>query len=154
MKINIVILLTLISAATLAEPTADDHVVFGRRDLSVGREKIKVEVAENPEQLEYGLMFPENECMIFIFDHEQPLNFWMKNTHIPLSVGFFDRHGVLIDIQEMTAVSKMDQGPYPQYASKKKAQFALEMNKEWFKKHNIALKARLSPLPKLHEGRE
>ena len=49
-------------------------------------------VADTPAKQERGLMFvtdlPENKGMLFVFDQEQELAFWMKNTLIDLDMVF------------------------------------------------------------------
>jgi uncharacterized membrane protein (UPF0127 family) len=87
---------------------------------------------------------PANEGMLFVFDEERMQNFWMKNTLIPLSIGFFDKSGLLIDVQEMKpSESLMDATP-PSYQSAGPALMALEMNAGWFKKNHLDVGARLS----------
>lgn len=53
---------------------------------------IKAEVAVTDAERERGLMYrdnlDENKGMLFIFDGEQPLMFWMKNTFIDLDMVF------------------------------------------------------------------
>lgn len=55
---------------------------------------------------------------------------WMKNTLIPLSVAFIDRNGVIINIEEMAALS------LDQHTAQKPAKYALEMNAGWFHSHD------------------
>jgi len=40
--------------------------------------------------------------MLFAWDQARPVSFWMKDTLVPLSIGFFDAAGVLFSIQDMT----------------------------------------------------
>ena len=59
---------------------------------------VQARIADTPEKHEKGLMFvtklPENEGMLFVFDQESKLTFWMKNTLIDLDMVFIgaDRH--------------------------------------------------------------
>lgn len=102
---------------------------------------ILVELAESNEQHEQGLMFRKklkpNQGMLFVFSNEDIRNFWMKNTLIDLSIGYFNKDKKLIDIQEMKSVTSILQVDLPSYPSKLPAQFALEMDSHWFSKNNI-----------------
>ena len=115
-------------------------------DMKVKGFAIKVKIADTGEKREHGLMFvkamPTNEGMLFIFPEEQILNFWMKNTLIPLSIGFFDHNGELLDTQEMKPAISIIAKP-PTYESSGPAVFALEMNENWFPKHSIKPGAKL-----------
>ena len=60
---------------------------------------VRAALAVTPEEHTQGLMFvkhlPEDKGMLFVFDHEQPQAFWMKNTFIDLDIVFIDaRHQV------------------------------------------------------------
>ena len=107
--------------------------------------KIKVEVAETDAQHEQGLMLRKklglNEGMIFVFKDEQIRNFWMKNTIINLSIGYFDKNKKLIDVQEMQATNSMMEQNLPTYPSASPAMFALEMTDGWFKKNKVKIGA-------------
>ena len=107
-----------------------------------------VKIADTEERREHGLMFVKklgaNEGMLFVFDEEHVLNFWMKNTLIPLSIGFFDQQGKLIDVKEMKpAPSLMDKNP-PNYRSNGPALMALEMPEGWFTKNHVEVGARIA----------
>jgi uncharacterized membrane protein (UPF0127 family) len=120
---------------------------FEQEQIQLGPIKMKVEVAQTDSEHAQGLMFrkslDERTGMLFVFKDEKPRTFWMKNTFIPLAIGYFNRQGVLIDIQEMKASkSEMDMNPEV-YPSKGPAQFALEVNPGWFVRNRVKVGSRL-----------
>lgn len=114
--------------------------------IKIAEKSINVEVADNDELRMKGLMYRKSlgpdSGMLFIFPQEEILGFWMKNTLIPLSIGYFDKNKKLIKIMDMEPASPMDLDP-PKYSSDKPAQYALEVNKGWFKKNKIKLGEKL-----------
>ena len=97
--------------------------------------RLYIEIALTDSERATGLMYrssmPEDHGMLFIFEEERVLNFWMKNTEIPLSIAYIRENGLIIGIYDMnpfdeTTVSSI----YP-------CKYALEVNKGWFAKHNI-----------------
>lgn len=135
--------------AIVALPTKARNLdkIYQKAQLQVGRVKFTAYIADDEAKRSQGLMFieklPDDVGMLFVFDQQQPLGFWMKNTLIPLNIGFFDERAELIDTQEMqVAPSVMDLNP-PTYQSRGAALFALEMNAGWFKKHGVNKGARL-----------
>jgi hypothetical protein len=132
LAINIVCLFPLLGLA--------EEVKFEKEKIKLGGKTLTVEMARTPLQHEHGLMFRkslgENDGMLFVFQDEETRYFWMKNTIIDLSIGYFDKEKSLTDIQEMTATSLMETRP-PSYPSAKPAMYALEMNKGWFAKNKI-----------------
>ena len=102
---------------------------------------INVEFAETGAQQQKGLMYrsklPADEGMLFMFEIERTLGFWMKNTYIDLDIAYIDKNFKIIDIQQMKATTSIEMGDPPAYPSKKPAQYALEMNKNWFQKHKF-----------------
>lgn len=130
----------IIAALFFVAVHAEAKIIF------VGKQKIDVEIAQTKGEQEKGLMFREKleaeKGMLFIFADERVAHFWMKNTLIPLSIGFFDNNKKLFQIIDMEPASPMDNSP-PVFDSKKPARYALEVNKGWFKKKKISLGAKL-----------
>jgi len=69
---------------------------------STGRHSFQIEVANNDATRERGLMdrryMAADHGMLFEFDHEAPVSFWMKNTYIPLDMIFIGPSGVVTHI--------------------------------------------------------
>ena len=105
------------------------------RSLKIAGLDLKVELACTDAQKQQGLMnrsqLGKDQGMFFVFEREQILSFWMKNTLIPLSIAYISAEGKIIDIQDM---KPLDQTPHP---SKEVAQYALEVNQGWFQEHQI-----------------
>lgn len=63
-----------------------------------------VELATDDEERSRGLMFrkelPEGRGMLFDFEHEAPVAFWMHNTYIPLDMIFIRGDGSILRIAE------------------------------------------------------
>lgn len=132
---------TAISIVVDAKPT---EITFAKKTLKIGNQTLVVEIADTPEKSARGLMYrkslPEGTGMLFIFERAEPRAFWMKNTFIPLSIGYFNDEKELIDIQDMKPViSEMETQP-PSYPSSAPAKYALEVPQGWFVKHKIKLK--------------
>jgi hypothetical protein len=79
-------------------------------ELKVGEDIYTVEVARTPEQRQKGLMHRETlggyEGMLFVFERDQHLSFWMKNTTVPLSIAYIARDGTIKSIFDMRPLSE------------------------------------------------
>ncbi|RYZ73028.1 MAG: DUF192 domain-containing protein [Proteobacteria bacterium] len=121
--------------------------------ITVDGKIVVAEIADTDPSREHGLMnrtkMGENEGMLFVFDQDEMLGFWMKNTLIPLAIGYFDSELKLIEVHEMVPAPMGDMYP-KSYPSSKPARYALEMNKGWYTRHNVKPGAKLvraRPLP-------
>jgi uncharacterized protein len=103
--------------------------------LTVKEKKIKAEVARTEDEKSRGLMFREklgpDEGMLFIYEREDFLSFWMKNTALPLSIAFLDPIGRIVDLQDMEPFNLRT------HTSARPARYALEMNRNWFQKNGV-----------------
>ncbi len=99
------------------------------------RVELEVEIADDDRERQRGLMerteLAEDAGMLFVFEREQPLSFWMKNTLIPLSVAYIDSDGRIVDIQDM---EPLDTTSHP---SAEPAQYALEVNQGFYEERGI-----------------
>lgn len=97
---------------------------------------LTVEIADTQPEREKGLMFrysmPRDNGMLFVFDNERNLSFWMKNTFIPLDIAYISSKGIINEIYRM---EPLDYSIV--YPSKKPARYALEVNAGWFQKNGI-----------------
>ncbi len=137
-----IILLFIFSAETCylhAEVKKCSLIIINQRGERV---PLSVEIAQNEFRRRKGLMFrkrlPINEGMLFVFETEQRLNFWMRNTYIPLSIAYIDGCGVVREILEMSPLD--DSKTYP---SKYPAKYALEVNMGWFASRGITPGSRI-----------
>jgi len=93
--------------------------------LGIGGESFTIEVARSEAQRQRGLMHRKSlgarEGMLFVFDRDQRLDFWMKNTTLPLSIAFLSREGKILEIVDMQPLSEKP------VRSRLSARYALEL---------------------------
>jgi len=95
--------------------------------------RFDVEIAADEAARERGLMFrdsmPEDHGMLFTFDDKAERTFWMKNTHIPLDILYFDEKYKLVSMQQRVPPCRDAFGNNcPVYPSNAPAQYVLELN--------------------------
>ena len=112
-------------------------------DLNFSGVSLKVEVAALPKERELGLMFrnslKENEGMLFVFKEGSGQRFWMKNTRIPLDIGYLSTSGVLLEVHK---AKPYDLSGVPSRSQDIK--FVLELNAGGYKKLGIKIGSRIS----------
>lgn len=106
--------------------------------FQIGNHNIKAELAVLPKERQRGLMFrkrlKEGEGMLFIFEKATAQKFWMKNTKIPLDIGYISSDGKL---REVHAAKPFDLSGVP--SRSQEIQFVLEMNIQGFRKKDIRI---------------
>ncbi|MDX2108730.1 MAG: DUF192 domain-containing protein [Verrucomicrobiota bacterium] len=110
--------------------------------LQIDSTTVKAQIAVLASERQQGLMYreslPEDSGMLFVFDKAQPLSFYMRNTRIPLDIGYFTADGVLREVYQMYP------GDENSVKSRNTAiQFALEMNQGWFARKGLRPGAKL-----------
>src|SRR5271170_1383546 len=111
------------------------HVAIVAPDGNV-RADVAVEIAANEQERETGLMYRNhlgaNDGMIFLFTRPQPLQFWMKNTEIPLDMIFADGKRAVVGTVERAE-------PYSEQllSVDGDSQYVLEVNGGFCAEHGI-----------------
>ncbi len=107
-------------------------------NISIDSIHLWVEIAQDPKTMQKGLMgrtrLEAGEGMLFIYPEPTQMSYWMKNTQIPLDIGFFTKDGVLREIyamypNDLTPIKSRD----------KNLLLALEVPFGWFKQNNIKI---------------
>jgi len=119
------------------EPQASQLPVLTIVNSLGERIPVQVEIADTDAERQAGLMgrsaLAEDASMLFVFDQEQPLSFWMKDTLIPLSIAYISAEERIVDIQDM---QPLDETPH---LSAEPAQYALEVNQGFFAERGVAV---------------
>jgi uncharacterized membrane protein (UPF0127 family) len=119
------------SPAAAAPKTVSDFF-----EIKIGGRTVKMQLAVRPEEQQRGLMFRKSlgsdEGMLFVFTNRQPMAFWMRNTTLPLDIGYLDSAGVLREIYPLHPLDERSVA-----SRSRELQFALEMNQGWFKQHGV-----------------
>ena len=99
--------------------------------VELGGQRYAVEVARTDAERERGLMFrdelPSGHGMLFIHPRLEPQAYWMKNTHIPLDILYFDDGHRLVSQQRDVPPCSLGDA-CPPYPSDAPARYVLELN--------------------------
>ena len=139
----IVFLCTFLPSCKEQETIAQQNTERAKYAIQIGEQTLQLELARTPKTREHGLMYreslPRGEGMIFVFENPQPQRFWMKNTRIPLDIGYFSADGRL---KEVHRGRPFDLSGMPSRA--KDLQFVVELYEGEFKRMGITLGSRLN----------
>lgn len=111
-------------------------------EIKIGEHQFKVNALTTPRSQAKGYSGAksepaEGEGLLFIYDDESPLEFWMKDVPFDLDILFFNSNNELVDYQTMTRHSGESDRSLTRYRSKKPARFAVEVKSGWCEKNNI-----------------
>ena len=103
---------------------------------------ITVEIADDSEKIERGLMFreslPEDRGMLFTFDREHKYQFWMMNMKINLDMIWLDSNGkVVYIVEDAEPCIDASHTSMCTFNPDEPALYVLEVNSGFVKKHNI-----------------
>lgn len=105
----------------------------------LGTDTVVAEVASVPEQREKGLMdrdaVPDGTGMLFVFPRSDERYLWMKDTHVPLDVAFFD------DSNRIGVIRQMEPLDETLVDSEISTSLLLEVRQGWFAENGIEVGA-------------
>ncbi|MDH5671666.1 MAG: DUF192 domain-containing protein [Myxococcales bacterium] len=124
------------SAPAAAEPEAELATV----ELSPPGHplvRVTVELARTVQERQQGLMYRKQLApdagMLFLFEEEKPLSFWMRNTYVPLDMIFIGSDlrivGIVENAEPLTDDSRSVDGH---------SQYVLEVNAGFSREHGLA----------------
>lgn len=104
--------------------------------LTVAGQQLSVEVASTPQTRACGLSqrhsMSTDRGMLFVFPQAAVRTFWMKDTHLSLSIAFLDAAKVILNVHAMTPLQTEER-----YPSDGMASYALEVNAGWFEANGV-----------------
>ena len=124
----------LVAVAACASQKLETAVLTITRAGSTSVE-ITVEIARTDEEKARGLMhrkeLPDGKGMIFVYDRDQEMSFWMENTVIPLSIAFIASDGRIVEIKDMRPLDRSS------VRSSRMVRYALETPQGWFERAGV-----------------
>ena len=114
--------------------------------LRIGSTALEAEVADESEERTIGLMgrkeLAEGKGMLFVFREPQAMNFWMRDTLVPLSIAYINAAGVIREIHDLQPLDET-----PARSAFRDLVYALEVPQGWFHKNKILPGDRITGLP-------
>ena len=110
--------------------------------ISIDGTPLQLQLALTQSEQNKGLLhresMPTDHGMLFLFKQPEPRSFWMRNTRIPLDIGYFAASGRLLEIHALY--------PYDENGVTSRNQqvlIAIESNRGWFARNNIVAGAQI-----------
>ena len=106
--------------------------------LWLGTNEVVAELALKQTEIATGMMFRKSmgrdEGMLFVFGVPHQTGFYMRNTTVPLSAGYIDPEGIILEIHDLNPLEER-----PVMAASDQIQYVLEMNQGWFKTNRVGV---------------
>ena len=101
--------------------------------------RIRLELAVTDEERADGLMFRDSLAadhgMLFLFEADGRVPFWMKNTFIPLDMIWLSAAGEVVDVHANVQPCRSD--PCPNYEPARPGRAVLEVNAGFANAHGV-----------------
>ncbi len=131
-KYLLIIVLVSISQIVSAD---NSELTFAKQLLIINGVKLQAELAVTDEQRQQGLMFRKSleagQGMLFYLDDDSMPCFWMKNTYVPLSLAFINKHYQVVQIEQLQPES------LSHVCAMQPIRYALEVPQGWFSEQGI-----------------
>jgi len=126
----------LLAACAPQEPSDAPEPSDTYFPIAIGGIELQLQLALIQSEQSKGLMhrdsMPTDHGMLFLFKQPGPRAFWMRNTRIPLDIGYFDASGRLL---ETHALYPYDENSVP--SRSQTVLIAVETNRGWFARNKM-----------------
>lgn len=107
--------------------------------IQINDRTITVEIADSPAERERGLSgkagLAEDEGMLFVFDEDGRLAFWMKDMLFAIDILWISRDGAIVHIEENVAPET-----YPaSFTPRSEARYVVELPAGYVSKYTVRL---------------
>jgi uncharacterized protein len=131
----LLISLLLASCSNQKAVTDSPNPTLAAVSIEVGPSRVLAEIARSDTERERGLMFrtslADGKGMLFVFDKDDRLAFWMKNTKLPLSIAYISSDGTIRQISDLEPDSLAT------VQSERSVRYALEVPRGWFERAGV-----------------
>ena len=136
------VLLTACGGSEAKKNNAVAKTVEDYFPIKIGDRVVRMQIAALPAEQQQGLMFRQamdaDAGMIFVFTAPQQMGFWMRNTTLPLDIGYLDASGELKEIYPMYPLDERSVT-----SRSHSIQFCVEMNQGWYQQNGVKPGAKL-----------
>jgi len=98
-----------------SDPRDPNPMTFATTNMTLKGKPFIMEIADTDAKTEHGFMYrkslPADHGMLFVFPQATGLEFYMKNTLIPLDIVFLDSTGHVVDIEQRRPLDEEPHGP-------------------------------------------
>jgi len=97
---------------------------------------VRVQIASDEKEKHVGLMYqeqmPGDAGMLFVYNRPSSQVLYMRNTKIPLEVGWFDKNGNLVEIMDLKPMDETHR-----WSKSQDVVMGLEMNKDFWSSNQL-----------------
>jgi uncharacterized membrane protein (UPF0127 family) len=142
----IIMITSVLFHVGLVEARTPPQEVLPTITLRIGALALEAEVADESDERTIGLMgrkeLAEGKGMLFVFREPQAMNFWMRDTLVPLSIAYINAAGVIREIHDLQPLDETGAR-----SAFRDLLYALEVPQGWFHKNKILPGDRILGLP-------
>jgi uncharacterized protein len=106
------------------------------RESKINGHVLSLEIATSEVERKCGLSgresLPMDRGMLFVLPRRMPVEFWMNDVKIPLTIVFLNHEKKIVDIQTMDLTR-----PNKLYFSPGPIDFVIELNRDWVAHHKV-----------------
>jgi len=127
----------ILIACLLALYSCQEQTEYKQANITISNVLVVLDVADTNATIKHGLKFKESLCtkcgMLFDWQKSRYVNFWMKDTAIPLDIAYINEDLIITEIIDMQPLNENPK------KSKDKVRYAIEMNNGWFASNGIQI---------------